>query len=73
MKTLTNSLKDRARANGRIAGRAAVTDRDDTLTPDQVEAWFAPGTVDPDESLINACNTRQLALALGLKIGRAHV
>lgn len=42
----------------------------ETLHPtlDAVNAWFAPGHLLPDESLINALETPRLAAALGITV-----
>ena len=60
----TNS--SRAYDSGLKAGQVAIEDYDGDLTAEQVETWFAAGTLDPDEALINALNDRTLALVLGL-------
>ncbi len=45
-------------------------DADEIL--DTVESWFADGTVDPDNALINACTDDQLAEVLGLDVDQVE-
>jgi hypothetical protein len=45
---------------------------DEAATAEQVEQWFAEGTLDPDEALINACGMPRLAKVLGLTVEQVN-
>ena len=64
-----NPDKPTAYTSGVHDGENAVHDavrNDPKSTIRDVETWFKPGTLDPDESLINACISERLSEVLGL-------
>lgn len=66
-KVVTRRSSVVARRSGEFDGRQVVRD-DRTTTPEVVEEWFRPGVMNPDEALINACTSAELARVLGLSL-----
>lgn len=42
-------------------------------TAEEVESWFFPGKLNPDEELINNCTTPRLAMVLGLTVTQVEL